>query len=178
MAEKSTIARPYAQAVYQLATKHAALAQWSDMLALVAAIVSDPDMQRLISNPRVDKATLVSLIKDVCGDKLDETGLNMLQVLAENHRLTLLPEILVQFEIYRAEAEKTVQAQVIAAYPVSDQQQLSIVAALKKRLGREVTLECRVDESLLGGAIIRAGDIVIDGSVTGHLGRLAHSLSQ
>jgi F-type H+-transporting ATPase subunit delta len=92
--------------------------------------------------------------------------------------LELLPEICAQFEEYRAEAEKVVQAQITAAYPVSDAHKASIIAALKQRLGREVTLDCQVDETLLGGAIIRAGDMVIDGSITGHLDRLTHTLSQ
>lgn len=177
MAEKSTIARPYAQAIFALAAEQKRLAEWSQMVGLAALVVSDPGMSELIGNPRVSDEQIVALLNDICGDGLDKHGQDMIRVLAENGRLEVLPEICVQYEAYRAEAEKVVQAQVTSAYPVSEAQQQNIIAALKKRLGREVTLECQVDENLLGGAIIRAGDMVIDGSVTGHLDRLTHALS-
>lgn len=177
MAEKSTIARPYAQAVFAIAAEQKRLAEWSRMVGLAALVVSDPAMVGLIGNPRLGEEQLAGLINDICGDGLDKHGRDMIRLLAENGRLEVLPEISAQYEAYRAEAEKVVQAQVTSAYPVSEAQQQNIIAALKKRLGREVTLECQVDESLLGGAIIRAGDMVIDGSVTGHLDRLTHALS-
>ena len=119
-----------------------------------------------------------ALVVDVCGKKLDKAGQDMIRVLVDNDRLELLPEIFRQYETYRAEAEKVVKAHVTSAFPVSSKQKSDIISALKKRLGREVTLECEVDKSLLGGAIIRAGDMVIDGSITGHLDRLTHALSQ
>jgi len=178
MAEKSTIARPYAQAIFALAADQKRLPEWSEMLALTAAIVADDNMVTIIGNPRIGKDKLTALVIDICGDKLDKGGQDMVRVLVENGRLELLPNIFVQFEEYRAEAERVVQAQVTAAYPVSEDQKASIITALKQRLGREVTLDCQVDESMLGGAIIRAGDMVIDGSVTGHLDRLTHTLSQ
>jgi F-type H+-transporting ATPase subunit delta len=178
MAEKSTIARPYAQAIFSLAMDQKRLADWSEQLALTAAVVADDSLSALIGNPRIAKEKVATLVIEVCGDNLDKAGQDMVRVLVDNDRLELLPEICAQFEEYRAEAEKVVQAQVTAAYPVSDAHKASIIAALKQRLGREVTLDCQVDETLLGGAIIRAGDMVIDGSITGHLDRLTHTLSQ
>jgi F-type H+-transporting ATPase subunit delta len=177
MAEKSTLARPYAQAIFAIADEQKRLSEWSQMVGLAALVVEDPAMAALIGNPRVSDDRLVALIIDICADGLDKLGQDMIRVLAENDRLDVLPEISVQYEAYRAEAEKVVQAQVTSAYPVTEAQQQSIITALKQRLGREVSLECQVDESLLGGAIIRAGDTVIDGSVTGHLDRLTHTLS-
>jgi len=178
MAEKSTIARPYAQAIFSLASDQKRLSEWSDQLALAAMVVSDAGMASLIGNPRVAKDKIVALVADVCGKKLDKAGQDMIRVLVDNDRLELLPEIFRQYEAYRAEAEKVVKAHVTSAFPVSSKQKSDIISALKKRLGREVTLECQVDKSLLGGAIIRAGDMVIDGSITGHLDRLTHALSQ
>jgi len=177
MAEKSTIARPYAQAIFALAEDQKRLPDWSQMLAFVALVVSDGRVSTLIGNPRVSNEKVVTLILDICGDALDETAQQMIRVLADNDRLLVLPEISLQYEQYRAEAEKVVQAQVTSAFPVSNDQKNNIIAALKKRLGREVTLECSVDQSILGGVIIRAGDMVIDGSVTGHLDRLTHTLA-
>jgi len=178
MAEKSTIARPYAQAIFSLAANQQRLSEWSAQLALAAIVVTDASLAALIGNPRIAKEKIGALVIDVCGKKLDKAGQDMIRVLVDNDRLELLPEIYQQFEAYRADAEKVVKAQVTSAFPVSTKQKNDITAALKKRLGREVTLDCQVDKSLLGGAIIRAGDMVIDGSITGHLDRLTHALSQ
>ena len=178
MAEKRTIARPYAQAVFDLACKANALGRWSEMLALLAAIAADERMQGLIDNPRIDEQQLRDVFLGVAGDRLDKQGAALLELLIENRRLGYLPEIAALYEGYRAEAEKVVHAEVIAAFPVSDEQRDAIAAALKRRLGREVDIESRTDQSLIGGAIIRAGDMVIDGSVRGHLDRLAQALSQ
>lgn len=177
MAEKSTIARPYAQAVFDLASAQRQLGPWSEQLQLMTAVVADPRLQRLIGNPRITRTQLAGLIVDICGDRLDAQARSLVGVLAENRRLDLLPEIGALFAQYRAEAEKTVQAEVVSAFPLSAEQQAGIVAALKRRLGREISLKNSTDETLVGGAVIRAGDLVIDGSVTGHLDRLASALS-
>jgi F-type H+-transporting ATPase subunit delta len=177
MAENSTIARPYAQAVFELAKEQGRLQQWSEMLQLAAMVVADANVKSLIGNPRVDKQQLMDLILGVCGDGLDDNARNFLAVLAENGRLSLLPIMSELYEAYRAEEEKVVQAELISAFPVNEEQQQKIAAALKARLGREVSLNCKTDQSLLGGAIIRAGDMVIDGSVTGHLNSFANALS-
>ena len=177
MAENSTIARPYAQAVFDLAKQQGRLAQWSEKLQLLAMVVSDDKIKMLIGNPRIDKKDLMDLITGVCGESLDDNARNFLGVLAENGRLNLLPIVAEQYEAYRSEEERVIQAELISAFPVNNEQQQKIAVALKTRLGREVSLNCKTDKTLLGGAIIRAGDMVIDGSVTGHLNRFANVLS-
>ncbi len=176
MAEKSTIARPYAQAAFDLAQEHGDLKSWSEMLELCAMIVSDEQVSRLIGNPEVSQDSLVELILNVAGDRLDTVGANFIRVLAANGRLNVLPEIAALYEQHRAEAERYIDAEVISAFPMSDAQQQALVEGLKKRLGREVRLTASTDETLIGGAIVRAGDLVIDGSVTGHLNKLAQTL--
>ncbi|QKT03604.1 F0F1 ATP synthase subunit delta [Ectothiorhodospiraceae bacterium 2226] len=176
MAESTTIARPYAQAAFEVAREHNALARWSEMLQWAAQVAADAQMAALIKSPHVSREDLVQIILDVCGDNLDEQGRNLIRTLAANGRLELLPDIAALFEMLRADAEGTVEAEVVSALPVSDAQQAIIADALAKRLGRKVALRCRTDEALLGGAIIRAGDLVIDGSARGHLNKLATAL--
>jgi F-type H+-transporting ATPase subunit delta len=178
MAELSTIARPYAEAVFSLASEESKLGDWSDMLALAATVAADADMQTLIGNTNINKAQLTGLFLDICGDKLTEQGKNLIKVLVENRRLVVLPEIASQFEALKAEAEKTVDAEVISAFEVSQTQQQQIADQLKQRLGREVSLTCRVDESLLGGVVIKAGDLVIDGSAVGQIHKLSVELAR
>ncbi|MCC6209080.1 MAG: F0F1 ATP synthase subunit delta [Gammaproteobacteria bacterium] len=177
MAEKRTIARPYAQAVFDLASAQRQFGPWSERLQLLTAVAADPRMQRLIGNPRITRAQLAGLIVEICGDRLEDQGRSLVGVLVENRRLDMLPEIGALFAEYRAEAERTVQAEVVSAFPLSPEQEAGISVALKKRLGREISLKSSTDETLIGGAVIRAGDLVIDGSVTGHLDRLASALS-
>lgn len=177
MAENITIARPYAQAVFSLAQEQGDLKGWSDMLQFAAAVAADPEMVAIIDSPRFDNSQLADMFIEVCGDKLNDAGKSMIRVLAENDRLSILPEVAELFEAERANVEGTVVAEVTSAVALNEAQQKSIIEALKKRLGREVTLECNIDESLLGGAIIRAGDVVIDGSVVGKLEKLASTLT-
>ncbi len=176
MAELITIARPYAQAIFSLAQDEGDLKGWSDMLAFAATVASDPDMAELIDNPRVDRHQTAAIFLEVCGERLTAGAKNTIRVLAENNRLELLPEVAALYEVERAAAEGTLQAEVTSARALSDAQKKAIAAALTKRLGRDVTLDCNVDEKLLGGAIIRAGDVVIDGSVVGKLEKLSHQL--
>ena len=177
MAEKSTIARPYAQAAFSLAESAGDLKKWSDMLQLIATVASDDVMQNLIGNPDVERAELTDIILDVCGTNLDELGQNFVRVLVDNKRLNVATEIAKLYEAARAEAEKTIEAEVTSAFPLSDALKEKIIASLKQKLGREVNLVTRTDENMIGGAVIRAGDLVIDASVTGQLEQLAYSLS-
>jgi F-type H+-transporting ATPase subunit delta len=176
MAEKSTIARPYAVAAFELAKEQADLARWSDMLGYAAVVASDELMQKYIGNPAVSQDAMSRLMIEICGDQLNEIGKNFIKVLIANNRLDVLPEIVVLYNQLRADAEKTVDAEVISAFPLSEAQQSALIEGLKKRLGREVNLVSKVDENLLGGAIVRAGDLVIDGSVSGQLDKLATQL--
>lgn len=177
MAEISTVARPYSQAVFQFAQSRSKLAEWSEMLAFLAAVVTEPHMQSLISNTSIKKDQLTKLMHDVCGGKLDEFGLNLIKVLMENRRLGLVPEIANQYETLRAEAESTIEAELISAFETTDEQIKTIAQALQKRLGRKVNLKAQIDKELIGGAIIRAGDLVIDGSAAGRLSGLSNAIS-
>ena len=176
MAEKSTVSRPYAQAVFELAQEQDALAAWSDMLSAAVVVSADPAMQQLLSSSQVTRQAVSDLFVEACGDALDDTGCNFVRVLADNRRLDLLPEVAEQYAALRAEAERTVDARVATAFELSEQQQEKLAAALKNHLGRDVRLECEIDKTLIGGAVIHAGDLVIDGSALGRLGRLAGQL--
>lgn len=177
MAEITTIARPYAQAVFKLANASQALGAWSDMLGYLAVVATDPDMQRIIDSPRFTSDQLAQLVIDVCADQLTSEAQNLVKVLAENGRLDALPEIFNLYQTLKSEAEGAIQAELITAYPATDAQKQSVLEALKKRFGREIELECKTDSSLVGGAVIRAGDMVIDGSVRGKLQKLSAALS-
>ena len=177
MAEALTIARPYAQAVFLFAREHDVLKDWSDMLGLLAAIATDPEMARMIDNPQLTETQLADLFIGIGGERFNEKCHNFIRVLSEGRRLQLLPEITALFEIQRRKAEQTVRAELITAFPASEAQQEKVTAALKQRLGRDVELRCTTDAALLGGAVIRAGDLVIDGSVRGKLERLGAALN-
>jgi len=175
MAEKSTIARPYAQAAFDLAQGD--LATWSDMLALAASVANNADMQAIIHSPSLSTEQVADVMLNVCGDKLTKHGQNFIRVLASNRRLNVLDEIANEYEQRRAEAESKIDAEVVSAFELSAAQLQTLSDGLKKRLNREVNLTTRIDESIIGGAIVRAGDTVIDGSVTGQLDKLAQTLS-
>ena len=176
MAELITVARPYAQAAFEFASAEHALKDWSEMLSLLAAIADDAAMHELINSPHLTETQLADLFIQVAGENLNDNCVNFVRVLASNGRLLLLPEIAALFEIDRRAAEGTVQAQLVTAFPASESQQAEVIASLRKRLGRDVELSCSTDAELLGGAIIRAGDLVIDGSVRGKLQRLGTAL--
>ena len=176
MAELITVARPYAQAAFEFASAEQALKDWSEMLSLLAAIADDAAMHELINSPHLTETQLADLFIQVAGENLNDNCANFVRVLASNGRLLLLPEIAALFEVDRRAAEGTVEAQLVTAFPASESQQAEVIASLRQRLGREVELSCSTDAELLGGAIIRAGDLVIDGSVRGKLQRLGTAL--
>ena len=177
MAELSNIARPYARAVFELAKDGADYSVWSEQLDMLAAGAVDPNVVGLFNNPRVSRRDLALVFMDVCGDRLDENVKNLVRLLAQNRRLHALPAIAEQYEHLRAEAEQTVQAELESALPVSDIQQQRIVEALSQRMGRRVELTVKTNEELLGGAVVRAGDLVIDGSIRARLEKLATAIS-
>ncbi|MBL8268866.1 F0F1 ATP synthase subunit delta [Steroidobacter sp.] len=176
MAEKATIARPYAKAAFASARQHNALERWSKVLATASSVVQDERVAQLLSSPRVTSEQLSGLIADIVGE-LDEQTRNFVATLASNRRLGLLPEIASMYEALRAEAENTADVQVISAVELNEAQKQRLAAALKQRLKREVRLHCEVDASLIGGAIVRAGDFVIDGSLKARLDRLSVEMS-
>ena len=175
MAERLTMARPYAEAVFRLAQDDNALAQWSDVLQALALIASDRKMQDIISNPETGSEALFGLIVSITG-ALEPKAENLVHVLMENDRLLLLPEIAELYEKHRAQAEASVDVEVASAVTLDAAQEKVIAAALEKKLGKKIKLSSSVDESLIGGVVIRAGDLVIDGSVKGRLGELASHL--
>ena len=178
MTERTTLARPYAEAVFRLARERKTLKTWSEMLQLVAAVAADSQVAALVDNPRVARERFVAFFLDVCGKKLDKDAANFIRLLSENHRLLLLPEIAALYETLRAQDEGRIEAEVVSASAVSATQLKDIAAALKKRLGRDIDLSTRIDPALIGGIVIRAGDLVIDGSVRGKLRALATHLNR
>lgn len=176
MSELATVARPYAQAIFDLAKQGGALAGWSESLAFAAMVSSDATMRAAIDNPNLTIEQRAELFTAVCADRLSSEGHNLVRLLAANGRLAVLPEIAVQYDQLRADEEKTLEATVISAQALSAAQQQQIADAIKARFGREVNLQLETDSTLIGGAIIRAGDTVIDGSIRGRLEKFASAL--
>lgn len=177
MAELSQIARPYAKAVFELAREQGDYRPWSALLEKLAALVSDPQLRPLLNHPRVTRAALTEALIQGLG-ATDAKASNLVRLLAENGRLVSAPEIATQFESLRAEAERTVEVGITSAVTLPEAQRNALVAAIGKRLSREVQVEWSVDPELIAGAVIRAGDTVIDGSALGELRRLQTALSQ
>ncbi|MXZ80727.1 MAG: F0F1 ATP synthase subunit delta [Gammaproteobacteria bacterium] len=172
MPSQSNIARPYAQALFQLAQEQDNLAGWHEQLQLLATVAEDTRLQELAANPRISSSRLTGLILDVCDGSLDEFGRNLVNLIVQNGRLSAMADIAEAYAACRAEAERTVNATMITAAPIDKGQQDSFSRALREKLGRTVELEFEVDEALIGGAVIRAGDWVVDGSVKAQLERL------
>lgn len=177
MAEKATIARPYARAAFEFAQTNGTFKQWSEALSIAAAVVTDASVAKLLNHPRVTAAQLVELIAQVAGSSLDASTQNFIATLAHNRRLGLLPHIAKMYEVLRAEVERVADVEVISAVLLDAAQQQRLAGALQTRLKRTVRLHCSVDASLMGGAIVRSGDLVIDGSVKERLTRLAAALT-
>lgn len=177
MSEAITTARPYAQAAFEEAQKLADLKGWSAVLLSLAEAVNHPEVRQAVTNPRVAKSQVESLMEGLLGSQAKVQQRNFVRVLVDNQRLLLLPEIAAIFETLRAEAEKTVNVVVDSAFELSAAQQEKIVRALKASMGREIKLVCKVDKELLGGVVIRAGDKVIDGSARTRLGEMANALA-
>ncbi|EPR9082724.1 F0F1 ATP synthase subunit delta [Cronobacter dublinensis] len=175
MSEFVTVARPYAKAAFDFAVEHQSLDRWQDMLAFAAEVAKNEQMAELLSGALAPESLAKSFIA-ICGDHLDANGQNLIQVMAENGRLKVLPDVLEQFIQLRAALEATVEVEVTSASALSDEQLAKISAAMEKRLSRKVKLNCKIDKSVMAGVIIRAGDTVIDGSVRGRLERLADVL--
>ncbi len=174
MPSQSNIARPYAQALFQLALEEDKLAVWNDQLQSLAMIADDPQLQELAARPDITPQMMSGLIEDVLGESLDQHGRNLVQLIVQNDRLSALREIASGYAELREEAEKTITASMITATPMDEGQRQSFQDALKNKLGRTVELEFEVDDKLIGGAVIRAGDWVVDGSVKTQLDRLVN----
>lgn len=177
MAELSTLARPYAKAAFQYAADASDLQGWSDSLAVAAAVAAQDVVVKLLSSPSYTATQQAEKTIEVCGDALNEKSRSFVQVLAENRRLQLLPQIYQQFEVLKANREKTVEVSVVSASEISTEQQDKLASALSTKLERQVNMQVSVDDSLIGGVVVRAGDTVIDGSIRGRLAKLAEVLN-
>lgn len=178
MAEKTTIARPYATAVFELARETPdGLKQWSERLALLRQVVADPGLQSLLDDPRINAAALADLIMGVCGNLLDAAGRRLVETLAESGRLSLAAEIAALYEQLRQEAESVVEVEVTSAFPLEQDEQEKINGMLAGRYQQKLSISAHVDASLIGGVIIRVGDSVIDASIKGKLRQLGNHLA-
>jgi len=177
MSQALTLARPYARAAFSLAREGNALAGWSDALGFAARVAADPRVAALLGNPALTQADAVTLLTPPQVAIEGETFARFLALLADNRRLAALPEIAGLFEELRAEAERVVKARVTSAAELPAGELDSLKAALRRRFGRDVEVETAVDPSLIGGAVIDAGDVVIDGSLKGKLERLQTALA-
>lgn len=177
MAESITLARPYANAAFEVAVADKALADWSAMLGTLAAVAADVKVSSLLKNPSLTAEKQSDALLAICGEEVSDKGKTMVRLLADNRRLPLLPEIAQIFEVLKAAKEKSIDIELSTAYALSDALLEQLTQALQKRLDRQVKLHTSVDQGLIGGAVIRAGDTVIDSSVRGKLNKLAESLS-
>ena len=177
MAELITSARPYAKAAFEVALADGGLENWSKMLAVVASVTDHEAVATMLSSPTLAAEQLAQSLIDICGDELDSKGQKFICLLAENKRLRLLPEISTLFEILKANQEKSVDVEITTAFEISPDVSNKLAQALKARLQREINLATHVDQSLIGGAVIRAGDTVIDNSVRGKLSKLAEIMN-
>ena len=176
MLENSTIARPYATAVFELAQETGQVEEWSATLELLGMLAADSNMRQLMTNPKVSREQLRDLVFDVCGDRLSGPGRNLARLLVQADRLQYAQNIKTQFEQMRATAEGKVDVEVVTAYSLDEQQQDSIAGTISERLGKQVNISTSVDEALIGGAVIRAGDSIVDASLRGRLAQLHNEL--
>ncbi|MDA8384429.1 MAG: F0F1 ATP synthase subunit delta [Betaproteobacteria bacterium] len=178
MAEPATLARPYAEAVYRLATESGTLAQWSAMLAFLATVVADERVRDLIENPHLDPERRQAFIGALGEKALDAHGRELVRVLFENGRLWLAPAILVAFEALKAEAAGSLEANIASAFPLSDAQLAMLAGSMARRFGRRIEPKVEVDPELIGGVTITVGDQIFDASVRGKLKAMAFALKR
>ncbi len=176
MAELTTLARPYAKAAFEYARKANDIQAWSDASTLLATVSQQDTVEKLLASPARTAEQKSAAIIEVCGDKLNSAQQNFVRILAENKRLALLVEIQHLFELYKAALEKSIDVEVQTAYEIEPALQQKLRESLTKKLEREVTLQTSINKELIGGALIRAGDTVIDGSVRGRLAKLAEAM--
>lgn len=172
MATLSAIARPYAQAAYEFAQAKNELPVWSIMLQTAAQAIEQPQLYQLIANTRISSQQWFSLLSDILKPYLDESRKNFLRMVTENRRVSAFPEISMLFRDYEILNKQTSEVQVTTAFHMDEKQKQSLAKKLTEFLKYRVNLLCEVDENILGGVVIRAGDKVIDGSIRGQLSRL------
>lgn len=176
MAEVSTIARPYAKAAFEFALANGQLSQWSQALATAALVAADQEMKRLLDSPALSDEQKAALLVDVCGDGLTDAAKNFIGVLADNKRLPALPAISRTFEVLKAQQEQALDVDVISAFELTQEQQSKLAQKLKAKWQKEISINTRIDTGLIGGVVIRAGDLVIDDSLRGRLTKIAEAV--
>ena len=176
MSESTTLARPYAKAAFEFALDKENLPAWAEMLELLSSVTTDPTMSRLLDSPSITREKEAEAMLSVTADLIDDQCGNFVSLLANNGRLELLPEIFTLYEQYRANHEKTVEVELQSAVALSELQIEKLNIQLENKLGRKVNINCQTDPTVMGGMIIRAGDLVIDASIRGKLNDLADSL--
>ncbi len=174
MSELTTIARPYAKAAFEFAVDKNAVADWNDMLEFAAQVASNEQVLSFVSSKASEEQAEIFI--SVCAEQINEYGQNLIKVLAENGRLVALPAVAELFTEFKAEYDKEIDVDITSATELAASQQEALVSALEKRFSRKIKLNCRVDETLVGGLVVKAGDNVIDGSIRGKLDRLASTL--
>lgn len=176
MAVLTTLARPYARAAFETGQSRDALGHWSEVLTMAGQVAANSEVKQLLTHPGVDRSTKADIILEFAGTEVSEPVRNFFAILAEKGRLALLPEISELFRKFRAELERTVEIDVSAAFELTEEQQQKLAEALSKKLERQVTLSTQADQALIGGVVVRTGDMVIDASVRGKLNKLADTL--
>ena len=177
MAELATIARPYAEAAFRLGTENRNIERWSEMLEVLEMAVGDESVSSRLGDPSLADASLEGVILGALGERLDGHGRNLVQVLIQNNRLGVVPQIRTQYEALRREHEGVLEARIVSAMPLDDSQMQRLVAALERKYGRKVNARVELDPELIGGARIEIGDKVIDATVRGRLDALAAALA-
>ena len=177
MQETATVARPYAQAAFEQARGSGQVSAWSEGLDYLAALFSDPTLRGLVHDPRIGRERLTQLIFDLAGERLTPDLRNFVRVLLDADRILILPEIARLFAALVAEAAGVVEVEVISAFSLEEGQRLAMERAVRRRAGKEIEVKHRIDPALIGGAVIRMGDLVIDASVRGRLQQLASHIA-
>ena len=176
MSESSNIARPYAQAIFELARDSQRFDEWSENLNGLCEIVEHPDIGVMINDPRITRGQVLEVMLEIGGDGFDEQTRNLVRILGHYRRLGSLPMIARQYESLRAAEEGIIEAELETAFDIDEEHKSTLITALQQRLGRKVRLTSSTNPDLLGGVVVRAGDWVIDGSVRARLEKLATSL--
>ena len=177
MAELKTVARPYAKAAFEVAREQGQMSQWADMLSILASVTSEPKLDAALGNPAFSAEEKANALADVCAEAVSEQGKAFLLTLAVNKRLTLIPAISELFQQFKLNFEKAVDVEFTSAFELSAEQAQTLAASLAKKLDRTVNLTSETDASLIGGVVIRTGDLIIDGSVRGKLAKLAEAIN-
>jgi F-type H+-transporting ATPase subunit delta len=175
MAELATLARPYAGAVFDTAKESDDFALWSETLSFLASVLENEQVSSIITNPRIDMSTVRRILLDICESQMTEAGINLVKILMDNDKLLIIPQIAFQYERLRSEYQGYIEVEIASAYPVTPVQQQQTEAALQRRLGKGIVINITIDNTLIGGWLVRIGDQVIDLSIKGRLQQLANA---